>query len=60
MLQVLKELNRKYFRDIITEAAKDKDELIKAQLVLQSDLMDQVLQKHEKAKFQKFKIFSYL
>lgn len=38
--QSLKELNRKHFINILTEAAEDKEALASAQLALQNNPMD--------------------
>ncbi|XP_070003196.1 uncharacterized protein [Nicotiana sylvestris] len=58
--QSLKELNKKYFKDIEVETAKDGEELLLEQLALQDNPLDQRLQKQERERHLKFRRSSYM
>ncbi|XP_070033019.1 uncharacterized protein [Nicotiana tomentosiformis] len=58
--QSLKEFNKKFFKDIEAEAAKDREEILLAQLALQDNHLDQKLQEQERESYLKFRRSSYL
>lgn len=58
--QSQKEPNRKHFRNVDSEATKDRKELLVVQLALQNNPLDQRLQEQENERYLKFRRSSYL